>query len=101
MKRALVVILLLLVRVIGMMPMMSLDTETTSESTADSRLPLIEDSGEKSSVSVRFDRELTGEDIYYYESLGVSFGESLQHIGPIYIDTPVIVIIYYICTGQW
>ncbi|MHA2424897.1 MAG: hypothetical protein ACXAEF_08925, partial [Candidatus Thorarchaeota archaeon] len=85
MKRALVVILILVVPVIGMMPMIGLENETVNASSIDERLRLIEDTGEKSSVSIRFDRELTIEDIHYYESLGLSFGESPQHVGSIYI----------------
>ncbi|MFW9847534.1 MAG: S8 family serine peptidase [Candidatus Thorarchaeota archaeon] len=85
MKRALVVILLLVIPVIGMIPMIDLENETVIESSVEERLPLIEDTGEKISVSIRFDRELTCEDIHYYESLGVSFGVSPQHIGSIYI----------------
>ncbi|MBN2229981.1 MAG: S8 family serine peptidase [Candidatus Thorarchaeota archaeon] len=50
-------------------------------------LPLEEfiDSGEKEDVTVRFERELMPNEIAYYESKGIHFGDSPQHIGSVYI----------------
>lgn len=85
MKRALVLIILFLVPLIAVTPMIGVETEAITEFSDTERLPLIQDEGEKSQVSIRFERELSQEDIEYYEELGVSFGDSPQHIGEIYL----------------
>ncbi|MGY5859825.1 MAG: S8 family serine peptidase [Candidatus Thorarchaeota archaeon] len=43
------------------------------------------DSGVQNDVSVRFDRELTIEEIEYYQMNGIDFGDSPQHVGSIYL----------------
>jgi len=65
--------------------MVGFESEIITESSDDQRLPMIQDEGEKSKVSIRFEKELSLADIQYYESLGVSFGDTPQHIGAIYV----------------
>ena len=43
------------------------------------------DSGVQNDVTVRFDRELTPDEIEYYERNGINFGDTLQNVGSIYI----------------
>lgn len=78
-------VILILIPVIAATPMVGYDNEFVSDSSMNQRLPLIQDEGEKSKVSIRFERELSHEDILYYEELGISFGESLNHIGEVYL----------------
>ncbi|TFH03544.1 MAG: hypothetical protein E4H14_16575, partial [Candidatus Thorarchaeota archaeon] len=43
------------------------------------------DSGVQNDVTVRFDRELTPDEITFYEKNGINFGDSPQNVGSIYI----------------
>jgi len=43
------------------------------------------DSGEQKEVTVRFDRELSPTEIEFYELNGINFGDTLQHVGSVYL----------------
>lgn len=85
MKRALVLVILVISIFTVVNPIaQDQDQELTP---VKSMTPIQEfvDSGVQNDVTVRFDRELTIEEIEYYQMNGIDFGDSPQHVGSIYI----------------
>ena len=85
MKRTLVLIIL----VVSIFTMVNplVQGQDQEFSPVSSEIPVQEfvDSGEQKEVTVRFDRELSQAEIEFYEMNGINFGDTLQHVGSVYL----------------
>ncbi|MHA1930610.1 MAG: S8 family serine peptidase [Candidatus Thorarchaeota archaeon] len=86
MKKALLILLLLsgLVTCLTVFPVNEPLTLIETPVTHEDSISFIGDE-EVASVSLRFERELSTNEISHFESLGVDFGDSIQHLDNIYL----------------
>ncbi|MBA7578476.1 hypothetical protein ES708_20341 [subsurface metagenome] len=85
MKRTLILIILV-VSIFTMVNPIAQDQDQEF-SPVSSEIPVQEfvDSGEQKDVTVRFDRELSQVEIEFYKMNGINFGDTLQHVGSVYL----------------